>query len=189
RKSIVFVNIVFLFLFITACSNQDNQSTEGENVGPSTSIESSDVEEDQTSDSDDADETEDEASTGNDDITNAQSQDDMKKLMEQLDFYEFELEVSYGDDKEYEIELEHHSNGDVEAEVEDELNGKDIDDDLEAFNYIYPKVKDLKVSKEMDKQEVIDAVLKAFGLDNNYEEFEVEFEFEDGTKLSFEDKK
>src|SRR5699024_5568268 len=104
-----------------------------------------------------------------------------------LSFTEFEIEISYGKDKEYEAEIERHSNGDIEAELEDELNGIEIDDDLKAFNEIYPNARKLNIQKDTEKQDVIDQVLKAFDLDSNYEEFEAEFKFEDGTKISFED--
>lgn len=116
----------------------------------------------------------------------AENQEDMKSLMGELPFYEIDVEVSYGHDKEFEIEIEHHSNGDVQAEFEDELNGEKISDDLEAFNYIYPKVKNLNISKEMDKQTIINEVLKTFDLADDYKKIEIEFEFDDGTELSFE---
>lgn len=127
--------------------------------------------------------------SNNSHVGEAKNQDDMKSMMAELSFYEIELEVSYGHDQEYEAEIEHHHNGDIEAEVEDELNGVKLSDDVKAFNYIYPKAKNVTVTKDMDKQAVIDEVLRAFDLKNDYEKFEVEFEFEDGTKLSYEDKK
>src|SRR5699024_7707357 len=168
-----------------AANNEEN--TEGDNEN---SNETTNEGEENTESNSDADENSDSDNSSSDsDKEQAENQDDMKKMLEDLDFYEFELEVSYGSDKEFEIEIEHHSNGDVEAEVEDELNDKNINDDLEAFNYIYPNAKKLNVSKDMDKQDAIDQVLKAFDLPDDYREIEIEFEFEEGRKVKFEDER
>src|SRR5699024_9938817 len=149
-----------------------------------TEIDSKDVEE----------EADDEAATDADeqdraDLEQAANEEDMKKMMEQLDFREFDLEVEYKDDKEFDVEIDHQSDGRIEAEVDDEINGVDIEDDLEAFNYLYPYVNQLKIDKEMDKQDVIDQLLDVFSLEENYVEFKVEFEFHDGTELKIKDKK
>ena len=82
----------------------------------------------------------------------------MKNMMDELNFDEIEIEISYGKDQEYEVEIERHSNDDIDAEIEDELNGEDINDDLEAFNKLYPKVKQLDIEQDTDKEEVIKQV-------------------------------
>src|SRR5699024_9110325 len=87
----------------------------------------------------------------------------------------------------YEVEIERHDNGDVKAEIEDELTGEDIDNDLEAFNKLYPLVKQLEMEQATDKEDVIQQVLDVFDLEDDYEEFEVEIKFDDGTELSYED--
>lgn len=117
----------------------------------------------------------------------AEHQEDMKKMMASLDFKEVDIEVTYGKDKTFEIEIEHNGDGLIEAKVEDEVNGLDIEDDLQAFNHIFSDVKKLTIDRSMEKQDVIDQVLKGFDLSADYVKFKAEFKFDDGTKLSFED--
>lgn len=175
-----------MLFFVTACSNGEvTPSTDTDQKDEmTTTIESEDIEEDNMDNEEDTPENDEQASSPD----TAQNQEDMKEIMEQFNFHEFELEVEYGD-KEYEVEIEHHSDGRVEAEVEDELNGIEINDDLEAFNHLLPYVKKLDVSIDMDKQAIIDHVLEVFELDTNYDEFEVEIEFNDGKELEIEDER
>lgn len=185
RKGVVFLSALLLALFLVACGQDDVEPTEP-TVEDSTEGESNNTEDDQSTD--DEEMTEDEGSSNDTDVSGeAKDHSDMKGMMEELNFTEIELEIDYGKDQEYAAEIERHSDGDIEAELEDEINGRDIDDDLEAFNVIYPLVKKLDIDQQTDKQDVIDQVLEAFDLEASYEEFEVEIKFEDGTKLSFED--
>lgn len=188
KKWLTLISIVFVFAFVTACGNQNNNHNDDNNVNNQNNNNNYVNEENDTSTVNSTENTDQNDGTNNH-VETANNQEDMQKMVDQLDFYEIELEVSYGHDQEYELEIEHHRNGDVEAKIEDELNNVEIDDDLEAFNHIYPHVKNLSISKDMEKQDVIDAVLQAFDLDADYEKFEVEFEFEDQTKISFEDRK
>lgn len=183
RKIIIFLSSLLFIVGMTACSQSNNETDKEDDNNTDHEMTEDDGErdEDDSSDQNKSDEPDDEL------VEEAGNQDDMRKMMEELDLVEIEVEISYGKDKEYEAEIEHHDNGDIESEVEDEINDEDIDDDLKAFNNIYPKVKKLNVSKDMDKQDVIDQFLEAFELDSDYEKFEVEFTFDDGTKLSYED--
>lgn len=175
-------------LFITAaCTNDDNLSNSDDE--PSANVEKENSIGDHTNNDQQAENNVESADDETGTIDEAQNQDDMKMMMTQLDFYEIEIEVTYAGSKEFEIEIDHYKNGDIDAEVEDELNGVKVKDDVEAFNYIFPKLKTLNVTKEMEKQAVIDEVLQAFDLDANFEKIEVEIEFNDGVKLSFEDRK
>lgn len=183
KRLFMFMMTMAVLLFVVACSNNGSDTNNlPENGG-------ADNDQNNVVDDNENDAVNNETNDTEGAEEEAANQEDMQAMLEILDFYEIELEVSYGPDQEFEVEIEHHSNGDVEAEVEDELNDVDLNDDVEAFNYIYPYVKNLKVSKDMDKQSVIDAVLQAFDLEADYEKFEVEFEFEDGVELEFEDKK
>ncbi|GGJ93922.1 hypothetical protein GCM10007063_15560 [Lentibacillus kapialis] len=180
---------LLLAVMLTACGQSDNQSNG--NSDSSSETDNSQQEDMSQNGNDDEKNTEDNNTGSNDSAAKstekAKNQDDMKATLDKLDFNEIEVEVSYGKDKEYEAEIEHHENGAVEAEVEDELDGTTIDDDLKAFNNLYPKVSKLQLGKNIDKQDAIDQVLKAFDLQSDYEKFEVEITFKDGTKLSFED--
>ncbi|PID01847.1 hypothetical protein CSV67_12305 [Sporosarcina sp. P2] len=114
--------------------------------------------------------------------------DNMKADMDKLSFKEIQIEVSYSGDKEYEADIEQDENEPIEAKVEDEVNGVYLKNQ-EAFDDLYPKVKQLDLTKDSTKQEAIDQVLKIFGLDANYEKIEVEIKFNDGSKLDVEERK
>lgn len=188
RKLIVLFSAVFMSLFLVACGDDgaDNDvPTAEDDVEDNAENTEEPSDDDETVDDAVIDE-EDDDKDGNE-SEQAKDQDDMKKMMEDVNFDDIEVEISYGSDKEYEAEIEHHDNGDIEAEIEDELNGEDIDNDLEAFNKLYPLVKQLEIEQGTDKEDVIKQVLDVFDLEDDYEEFEVDIRFDDGTKLSYED--
>ncbi|WP_153731456.1 YusW family protein [Sporosarcina obsidiansis] len=127
-------------------------------------------------------------STATDTAGKTESTDQMKTDMDKLSFSEIDVDVSYGKDKEYEAEIEQDLNEPIKAKVEDELNqvflkGQD------AFDDLYPRVQQLQLTKDSTNEETIDQVLKAFELEANYEKFEVEIKFNDGSKLDIEDRK
>lgn len=117
-----------------------------------------------------------------------QNSDQMKSDMDQLSFKEIEVEISYGHDQEYEAEIEQDENEPIKAKIEDELNQNNLKGQ-EAFDDLYPKVKQLDLTKDSTKEETVSQVLKAFDLQDNYEKFEVEITFNDGSKLDVEDRK
>lgn len=183
KNLIVLFSAMFIGLFLVGCGDD---TTEDESADDTARDEVEETLDNAGEDDEDADEDGDE----DEDIpAEAKDQDDMKEMMEGLNFNEIEVEISYGKDNEFEIELEHHDNGDVEAEVEDELNDENIDDDVDAFNYIYPNLTKLDVEKGTDKDEMIKQVLEAFDLEDDYEELEIEMTFGDGDdeKVSIED--
>lgn len=187
----ILLSTLFVLLFATACSSQDDATApidEDSDTQMQTEIESKDAP-DAESDGSEEPEGKNKSTGESGKMEEAQNQADMQALMEELNIQEFELEVEYGDDLEYEVEIERHRDGKIEAEVEDQINGIEIDDDLAAFNYLLPYVQKLGISKGMEKQEVIDHVLEVFELDSNYEEFELEIEFNDGTELEIEDER
>ncbi|SES38851.1 YusW family protein [Salipaludibacillus aurantiacus] len=104
---------------------------------------------------------------------------------EGLAFSEFELDAEY-EDGEYEAEYE-YNDGNPEAEIEDtrdgnlELGGQEALDELEQ---ILPQ---LELTGENREDEVFEAVLAAFDLEDDYDELEVEIEFFDGGETDAED--
>lgn len=181
RKLTMFFGIVAMTLFITACGdNNDNASdsvTDNENeVGDSDSNNN-------TNSPNNENENNDNASNDPDSDTD----DDMQAKMDELPFTEIEIEVDYGKDNEYEVEIEQDESGTIEAEIEDEINDVYMQGE-EAFNELYPKVKKLSIDKETDKETAIKDVLDTFDLDDDYDEFELEITFNDGTELEHEDK-
>lgn len=120
---------------------------------------------------------------------NNRGSDDMKGKMADLGYREFELEVSYGKDKEYEAEIEQDKkNSTFEVKIEDELNGVEIEGQ-EAFKLLYPRLKKLGIKRKTPKRQAIRKALGAFGLPAGYKKIEIEIMFKDGSKLEFEDKK
>ncbi len=56
-----------------------------------------------------------------------------------------------------------------------------------AFDSIYQKVKKLTISKDTNKKDAIDHILKSFDLPADYKNFELEIILNDGTKLEYVD--
>lgn len=184
KKIGMLLSALLIVIFLAACGDDGADEDSLEDTAQDAIEDTLDNNEEDHND--DGEEQTDENEEGNT-SEEASDQDDMKNMMDELNFDEIEIEISYGKDQEYEVEIERHSNGDIDAEIEDELNGEDINDDLEAFNKLYPKVKQLDIEQDTEKEEVIKQVLDIFELDDDYEEFEVEITFNDGTKLSYED--
>src|SRR5699024_477721 len=115
------------------------------------------------------------------------SDNDMQAKMDELPYAEIDLEVDYGKNKEYEIEIEQDEGQPIEAKMEDELNDV-YSKGEEAFNELYPMVNALSIDKDTDKETAIQDVLDTFDLDDNYEKFEIEITFNDGSKIEYEDK-
>lgn len=171
-----------LSLVLVACGSETDDKSEGtteqetENNDQSSGLdvetekEESDKNETTDNESDDADE--------NDEVA----------LMKKLQYKEFELEVDYHNDKEYEAELELKHDNQVKAQIEDELNDRELEGS-EAFEELYPIVEGLTIDQGTSKEDAIKEVLKAFSLDEDYKEFELEIEFHDGTEVEFEDEK
>lgn len=116
------------------------------------------------------------------------NQEEMQQKMDELDYADFELAVEYANHQEYEVELEKDSNNSIKAEIEDDLNNiKKKGSD--AFNELFPLVQQLTITQQTSKEDAIQEVLATFNLPTDYQEFELDIRFKDGTKLEFEDKK
>lgn len=165
RISLIVVAIVLPTFTLVACgtANEENQSEEQANIN--------DTEKSQVNDAVDP-------------ATNA-DQNEMQQQMEALNYTEFELEVEYADDQAYEAKIK-NEDGQLKAELEDKRTNIDIKGRV-AFDEIYPIVHSLTIEQSTAKEAAIDEILQAFDLDANYEEFELEITFPDGTEIEFED--
>ena len=105
------------------------------------------------------------------------------ELASKSKFKEFELDVEYADGKEYSADLD-TIGSDMEASIEDEVNGERIYGD-DALNQLNTKFDQLTFTKDTSDNEVIKEVLKAFKLDENYQDFELDVHFDDGTKKEY----
>ncbi|MCR1834787.1 YusW family protein [Oceanobacillus caeni] len=181
-KRILFLASIFILaLTLVACggNNNDNNDT--------TTNQGADVTNNENQDTNEADD-----KAGNDTndtaTNNNNGTEDMRAKMDELNYDDFELSVKYDGDKEYEASLEKNQDGSVEADLEDEINGVDIHGQ-EAFDEVYPKVKELTIEQNTNKDDAIQQALDAFSLESNYKEIELEIKFKDGTKIEFKDNK
>lgn len=95
--------------------------------------------------------------------------------------FDLEIDVEGKDavDVEYEVKKSHG------ARYVNRLASLDLKDQ-EAFNKIDEFFTKIMLTKDMSNQDVIDRIMKWFGLDT-YTKFELEVDFDDGTKLDIED--
>ena len=116
----------------------------------------------------------------------AANNDDQVQKMESLEYVDFELDVKYNNDQDYEADLELENNR-VEAKLEDDLNGIEIEGDG-AFDELFPLIEQLTIDQNTSKEDVISQVLEVFDLPTDYNEFELEITFKDGTKKEYDDR-
>lgn len=173
--------LIFTFAFaLSACSGSDSNS--GTSNGDSSAEENTETSGDSSSNDSSAD------TNSNQDQNNNQSDDeDMDKKMDDLDYTEFEFEVEFPDvSDEYELELKKRDDGSVKAKLDDTINNKKKRG-AEAFDYLYPKIKSLKIDQDTGKKEAIKQALDAFDLPSDYDDVELEIDFKDWTSKEFND--
>lgn len=125
--------------------------------------------------------------TGNSTQTEGQGEG-LQEVDTNYNFTNFDLDVEYQDDLSYNAEYTNTQNQ-VTAELEDEIINKLKISGDEAFKQISPSLAQLTFDQETEDQEVINQVLKAFGLEDNYKEFELEVKFQDGQEKEYKSNK
>ncbi|SDQ79821.1 YusW-like protein [Virgibacillus subterraneus] len=108
---------------------------------------------------------------------------DMVKRMEELDYTSIDFDVIY-DDQEFEGEIEKDNNL-VESEFYDPFNSVD-ERGADAFDAIFPIVKDLELKQDMTDEEAIATSLKAFSIPDNFLKAVLQVTFKDGTDKVYE---
>lgn len=173
-KRLIYIGIMVLVLSVaTACTNNGND----EIYDPIDSNLDNEVE---TNEENNATENQDDNKTSNDD-----DQTVMQEKMDKLNFQEFELDVDYSDDTEYEAEIDKSATGIIEAELEDEGNNIELKG-LQAFDEIYPLIEKLDFTKDSSEADIINKVITAFDISQDYTKIEVQIVFNDGTKIKHE---
>ncbi|MCU0094537.1 YusW family protein [Bacillus cereus] len=106
-----------------------------------------------------------------------------------LNFNEFSLDADYQDTKkDYEADYKNiAADKKMEAKIEDHKANVNLTGD-EAITKLSPLLQELKFDKDTPDQEVIDQVLNVFKLDKDYQKFELEVVFSDGTKKEYKEK-
>ena len=100
-----------------------------------------------------------------------------------FDFTEFSLDVDYSATKEFEVDYENDESG-VEASYKDDVNNEKLYGN-DAYGKIESMFKSFKFDKNTPEDEVISEVLKAFNLPEDYQQFELEVHFADGTEKEY----
>lgn len=188
KKILFTITAVSLIGIISACGANDNETNDQNNSADNevTENETNNTEENNTNN--EANDDNSDMDENNSTETNTQADtSDMNEKMKDIEFAEIEIKVEYGDDKEYEAEIEKSSTGDYKAEVDDDLNNNHLKGQ-EAFDHLYPIIEKMAITADSTKEEVFDEVLKAFDLDANYTEIEIEITFQDGKKMEYENK-
>ncbi|PZX05731.1 YusW-like protein [Psychrobacillus insolitus] len=112
---------------------------------------------------------------------------DSSQAQKEFGFQAFDLDIDTAEhndaiDASFDIDV-----SETEAVYENKLESKKLTGN-EAYAELEPIFKDLALTKDMSKEDVIAKVSKAFGAEN-YTEFELEVEFSDGDNQEFLDKK
>lgn len=186
RWTVLILAMVFL---LAACSNNNDPKTDD------TPMNNNNVSDNNTSETnDDASNDVSNDAIGNNDASSdealpveAATEEDMKILFESLPFTKVDVEVDYSNGQEFEVEMKQRNDGSLEADVDDEINQVDLEDDLQAFNYIYTRVKDLNIEQNTSKEDAIPMILDAFELSDDYVKFEAEFTFTEGTTIEYKE--
>ncbi|MED3691383.1 YusW family protein [Peribacillus butanolivorans] len=115
--------------------------------------------------------------------TNSETGTDNNKKLP-FTFKDFQLEVDYtGNDNEYEAEYD-AMGVQTEASIDDQLNKHEVHSE-EAMEELTPILEKLTFTKDSSDDEVIQDVTKAFNLKDDYEEFDLEVTYDDGTKKEY----
>ncbi|WP_162596014.1 YusW family protein [Bacillus sp. CGMCC 1.16541] len=102
-----------------------------------------------------------------------------------MNFTEFDLEVDYkGMNNEFDAEYEKEANEKIEAKMEDKQNDKKLEGD-KAYEELAPKLEQLTFDQNTSDEDVMKEVLKTFDLKEDFQKFELEVTFNDGTKKEY----
>lgn len=186
---------ILMFSFVlVACGNNDNTELNNDPMpnDDATNTEQNDMDNANDDNSNDGNMNDDSANdnTSTDGTTDTASSDQeyFKEKMETLNFNDFQVEIKYADRKEYEAEVDLNNDGTYDVEVEDDINGVKLKA-RDAFEELFPRLEKLDLTNDSEKQEVFKQILNAFDLSDDYIEFDIEFQFNDGKQLEYEEEK
>lgn len=102
---------------------------------------------------------------------------------ELFSFTKFNVDVSYDEQKSFDAEYENEPSG-VEAKIEDDLTNEVISGN-DAYTKLEPIFKNFTFTSSTADEDIMNEVMQAFNLPDNYVEFDIDIEFTDGTKKEF----
>lgn len=98
-------------------------------------------------------------------------------------FAKFSFEAQYSATESIDGDYSNESTG-VEASYENDKTGEKLNGD-EAFSYFEPMFESFTFDASTAETDVINEVIAAFELDDNYEELEIDVTFDDGTEKEY----
>ena len=113
--------------------------------------------------------------TNNNAVTNANNS--------AFDFTHFSLDVDYANAQDFDVEYENEQSG-VEASYEDNINNEQFYGN-DAYDRMESVFQSFKFNKDTSEDEVIKEVLNAFNLPEDYQKFDLEVRFADGTEKEY----
>ncbi|MFF5994124.1 YusW family protein [Lysinibacillus sp. KU-BSD001] len=151
------------FLLLTACNKDNDEATNVPNDAPT--------------------QLEDETTAGGNgtNVTNTSAANAPFK------FTHFSLDVDYSDTQSFEVEYENEESG-VEASIGDDVSGEALNGNA-AYDQLEPIFKSFTFDAATAEVDVIAEVMKAFELEDNYQKFELDIRFADGTEKEYHEQK
>lgn len=111
----------------------------------------------------------------------------INEKMKALGFSEIDISIDYPNRIDFEVEIDKNRQGNYKVELDNDISNKKLKG-MDAFNAILPSLEKLNITKDTKQEDVIKQIISAFELNEDYEEFEIEIIFSDGTKMEFETK-
>ena len=102
-----------------------------------------------------------------------------------INFLSFDLDIDYDTFTSFEVNYENEADEAMEAKIEDELNNRTIRGD-EAYQELLKHFDQFKFDQNSSTDEVIQEVLESFNLKSDFQKFELEVTFSDGTEKEYQ---
>jgi len=178
--------IIFMILIglLAACGND---ATDNYDATQNNTSELDNTEESTDVDKDESDSTapEENGADHENDANEIDDQTMIKEKMDDLGLAEIEIEVEYPDNTEYEVEIEKDAQGNYKVELEDEIENIKLKG-IDAFEAIIPNLEKVEITKDSNHDDIINQIISAFELNGDFDEFEIEVVFSDGSMMEFE---
>lgn len=179
KKQYLFLSIIIGMFILYGCNNDEEKVTNRTDDAPV---------EQENGNRDDlgigTDDQDDDMDDQNDDVDDDQVTGEGLQNAGKIHFTSFDLDIDYADNKEFDVDYENETDG-MEAELKDTVKANEHLQGDAAFNRLKPIFESFAFDKNTPDDEVISQVLKAFDLDDNFIEFELEIDFADGTKKEY----
>lgn len=181
RLNILAIFILLLGIF-SACASNANNDTDSDDTA------TEEITEEMNNDNGVLDDDDDNVDSTN--VPNVNEDDEyIESQMKNLNFTEIEIDISYGEDRDFELSIDRDDDtGRYEIEIEDDINNT-LFKGREALDQIFPRLETLEITKDSEDMDVIEQVLNAFDLPDDYHEFDIEVIFDDGSRIDFEHRK